>query len=585
VACLTWNWRTITKMTLMRWSNFFVPTLRDVPADAEVASHRLLLRAGYIRQLGAGIYSLLPLARRSLLKIEQIIREEMERIGAQEFYLPALNPDDVWKESGRWEGMGDNMFRIRDRNGRDLCLGMTHEEVFTAIARDELRSYRDLPQIWYQIQVKFRDEPRPKSGLLRVRQFTMKDSYSFDIDRAGLDKSYALHAGAYRRIFERCGLQYLSVRASSGAMGGSESEEFMVYSDAGEDWVVSCPECGYAANLERAVAAPDARTDDEMQELDPAEVHTPGQKTIEEVSRFLNLPQRDHIKSLVYMVESRPYLVLMRGDHQLNEGKFAGAVGTETFRQATGEEIREALGADPGSLGPVGVEKMTIIADSALEGRKNMVCGANRDDYHLLNVTPGKDFTAEFCDLREVQEGDPCPECGSPLQVAKAIEIGHIFKLGLRYSEAMGATVLNNEGQESPIVMGSYGIGVERILASAVELYNDELGMILPRSIAPFEVVITTLRPDDPDQITAVDGFVKEFQKRGIDFLIDDRDERPGVKFKDAELIGIPIRITVGKKLAQGEVEIFSRSDRQSLTVPVAEAAERVAALLESYSV
>ncbi len=568
----------------MRWSNFFVPTLRDVPADAEVASHRLLLRAGYIRQLGAGIYSLLPLARRSLLRIEQIIREEMERIGAQEFYLPALNPDDVWKESGRWEGMGDNMFRIRDRNGRDLCLGMTHEEVFTAIARDELRSYRDLPQIWYQIQVKFRDEPRPKSGLLRVRQFTMKDSYSFDIDRAGLDKSYDLHAGAYRRIFDRCGLKYLSVRASSGAMGGSESEEFVVYSDAGEDWVVSCPECEYAANLERAVAAPD-ETDDAAEALEPEEVHTPGQKSIEEVSRFLSLPQRNHIKSLVYMVESRPHLILMRGDHHLNEVKLAGAIGTETFRQATSEEIREALGADPGSLGPVGVRDMTVIADSALEGRRNMVCGANRDDYHLINVTPGKDFTAEFCDLREVQKGDSCPECGTPLQVAKAIEIGHIFKLGLRYSKAMGATVLNNEGQEVPIVMGSYGIGVERILASAVELYNDELGMILPRTIAPFEVVITTLRPDDPDQIKAVDDFAREFQKRGIDFLIDDRDERPGVKFKDAELIGIPIRITVGKKLQQGEVEIFSRSDRQSLTVPVTEAAERVAALLENYTV
>ena len=581
---MTWIWRTITKMSLMRWSNFFVPTLRDVPADAEVASHRLLLRAGYIRQLGAGIYSLLPLARRSILKIEQIIREEMERIGGQEFYLPALNPDDIWKESGRWDGMGDNMFRIRDRNGRDLCLGMTHEEVFTAIARDELRSYRELPQIWYQIQVKFRDEPRPKSGLLRVRQFTMKDSYSFDIDGAGLDSSYRLHDQAYRRIFERCGLRYLAVRASSGAMGGSESEEFVVYSDAGEDWIVSCEGCGYAANLERACAAPDEQ-DDPAGQLDPEEVHTPGQKTIEEVSRFLNLPKQNHIKSLVYVVESQPYLILIRGDHHLSELKLATVLGTETFRAATSEEIRRAFGADPGSLGPVGVHDLPIIADAALEGRRNLVCGANRDDYHLINVTPGRDFTMKIADLREVQKGDPCPQCRNPLEVAKAIEVGHIFKLGLRYSQAMGATVLNREGQEVPIVMGSYGIGVERILASAVELYNDELGMILPRSIAPFQVVVTVLRPDDPEQVKVVDEFARDLGKRGIDFIIDDRDERPGVKFKDAELVGIPIRITVGKKLQQGEVELFSRSDRKSTTVPVAEAVDQVSALLEAYTV
>ncbi len=566
----------------MRWSNLFIPTLRDVPADAEVASHQLLLRAGFIRQLGAGIYSILPLARRSLLKIERIVREEMESIGGQEFLLPALNPDDIWKESGRWETMGDNMFRIRDRNGRDLCLGMTHEEVFTAIARDELRSYRDLPQIWYQIQVKFRDEPRPKSGLLRVRQFTMKDSYSFDIDPAGLDKSYELHNQAYRRIFSRCGLEFLAVKASSGSMGGSASEEFVVYSDAGEDWIVSCAACGYAANLERAVSRVSELTDP-AETGPPAEVHTPGRKTIEEVSEFLGIEKDRQIKSLVYIVDSRPVLVLIRGDHQLSEIKLGVAVGNDLLRPATAEEIREAFGADPGSLGPVAVTGMRILADAALEGRRSMVCGANRDDYHLTDVTPGRDFQAEFADLREVQKGDACPECGNPMEVAKAIEVGHIFKLGQRYSKSMGATVLNREGQEVPVVMGSYGIGIERILASAAELYHDELGMALPRSIAPFEAIITLLRPDDPQQAETAERLIDELSRRSIDTLLDDRNERPGVKFKDAELIGFPIRITIGKKLAQGEVELFSRRRRESSTVPVSDAVARIIELLEAY--
>ncbi len=566
----------------MRWSKLFVPTLRDVPADAEVASHRLLLRAGYIRQLGAGIYSCLPLARRSILKIEQIIREEMDRMGGQEFYLPALNPDDIWKESGRWEAMGDNMFRLKDRTGRDLCLGMTHEEVFTSIARDEIRSYRNLPQIWYQIQVKFRDEPRPKSGLLRVRQFTMKDSYSFDIDRKGLDHSYDLHEQAYRKIFERCGLEYLVVQAASGAMGGSESEEFVVFSDAGEDWVVSCSECGYAANLERAVSNLEQVADpDGTSQF--SEVHTPGQKTIEEVSTFLKIPKSRQIKSLVLIVENNPYLILLRGDHQLSEPKLAGVLNSEIFRPAMPDEIREIFGADPGSLGPVGIKEIRVLADKALEGRRNLVCGANRDDYHLVNVTPEVDFTAPYADIREVQEGDPCSSCGTPVKVAKAIEVGHIFKLGLKYSSSMKATVLNAEGQESPLVMGSYGIGVERILAAAVELYNDDLGIVLPRSIAPYQVVITLLRPDDEEHRALAEDFYEQLNARGIDCLLDDRDERPGVKFKDAELIGIPLRLTLGRKLTQGEVEVFSRADRETVTVPTTEALEAVEKILNQF--
>lgn len=567
----------------MRWSRLFIPTLRDVPADAEVPSHKLLLRAGYIRQLGAGIYSYLPLARRSLLKIERIIREEMDAIGAQEFYLPALNPDDIWKESGRWDAMGDNMFRLKDRFGRDLCLGMTHEEVFTSIARNEIRSYRDLPQIWYQIQVKFRDEPRPKSGLLRVRQFMMKDSYSFDLDEAGLDVSYRLHEQAYRRIFDRCGLQYLTVRAHSGAMGGSESEEFMVFGEAGEDWVVHCRSCGYAANLERATSTLPP-VDDPVEDADPEPVHTPGRKTIEQVSEFLSVPRHRQIKSLVYVVESRPCLILVRGDQQLNEAKLSTAVGTDVFRPATPEEIREAFGADPGSLGPVGVKGLRILADLSLKGRRNLICGANRDDYHLLNVTPEEDFTPDlWADLRSVEAGEPCASCGAALGVDKAIEVGHIFKLGLKYSTSMGATVLTREGHPVPLVMGSYGIGLERILSSAIELYHDELGIVLPKAIAPFQAVITLLRPDDPAQRTAAESWHRELMEQGIDCLLDDRDERPGVKFKDAELIGIPVRLTVGKKLQEGVVELFSRRDRSSREVLASAAVAEVCAALERH--
>ncbi len=565
----------------MRWSRLFIPTLREVPADAEVASHKLLLRAGFIRQLGAGVYSYLPLAQRTMLKIERIIREEMNRIGGQEFYLPALHPAEIWKESGRWTVMGDNMFRLKDRTGRDMCLGMTHEEVFTSIARDEVRSYRDLPQIWYQIQVKFRDEPRPRSGLLRVRQFMMKDSYSFDVDQAGLDAAYDAHDGAYRAIFERCGLKFLAVEAHSGAMGGSESQEFMVVSDAGEDIVVSCS-CGYAANLERA-ATTLPPVEDVPGDLQPEEVHTPGQKTIQEVSDFLGVPKSRQIKSLVYMIDGRPHLILMRGDHQLNEAKLITAVGTDVFRPAVPEEIRDAFGADPGSLGPVGVKNMPILADANLAGRVNMVCGANRDDYHLLNVTPEEDFAAEYHDLRQVEAGDPCPRCGSDLGISKALEVGHIFKLGYKYSKSMGANVLGPDGTQIPIIMGSYGIGLERILVSAVELYHDAQGIVWPRTIAPFDVVVTVLKPDDPAQIQAAEGYYQELGRQGFDCLLDDRSERPGVKFKDAELIGIPVRITVGNKLSQGKVELFSRKEKTLVEAPADQAVEQAIRLLNEY--
>jgi len=556
----------------MYWSKLFIPTLRDDPAEAEVASHRLLLRAGYIRQLAAGIYNYLFLAQRSILKITQIVRREMDAIGAQEFYLPALNPAEVWQESGRWDVMGDNMFRLKDRFGRDLCLGMTHEEVMTTIARGELRSYKQLPQIWYQIQTKFRDEPRPKSGLLRVRQFIMKDSYSFDLTPAGLDESYEKHYQAYCRIFEQCGLEYVVVEAHSGAMGGSQSHEFMVVSDAGEDFVVRGK--NYAANLEKAVsiAQPPAAPDPDG-DLSPEEFHTPGRKTIVEVAEFTGLPETSQMKSLVMVADGKTVLALLRGDHSLSETKLSGFLGAADVRPAHPEEIRASFGADAGSLGPVGVKSVRILADEALRGRRNMIAGANRNDYHLKNVTPGEDFQAEFCDLRQAAEGDTSLTGGDPLTIQKTVEIGHIFKLGYKYSQSMGLRVLSETGEEVTPIMGSYGIGIERILCAAVELYHDKDGMALPPAIAPFAVVVTPVNfKDETLQRTAVDLY-DALRSAGLDALLDDRDERPGVKFKDADLIGIPYRVTVGKKLSQGLVEVVDRRTKQSSDVPVGEAA------------
>ncbi|HUB78296.1 MAG TPA: proline--tRNA ligase [Bryobacteraceae bacterium] len=565
----------------MLWSKLFIPTLRENPAEAEVASHQLLLRAGYIRQLSAGIYNYLFLAQRSLLKITAIVRQEMDAIGGQEMLLPALNPAEVWQESGRWDIMGDNLFRLKDRFGRDLCLGMTHEEVMTAIARGELRSYKQLPQIWYQIQTKFRDEPRPKSGLLRVRQFIMKDSYTFDMDQAGLDAAYDRHYQAYCRIFERCGLRYLVVEAHSGAMGGSQSHEFMVESDAGEDLVAVCAACGYSANLEKATAEPSAPlSPDPEGDFAPEEFHTPGRKTIAEVSEFTGLPETSQMKSLVLVADGKPVLVMLRGDHQLSEAKLGAIVNDPEFRPAYPHEIVEWFGASAGSLGPVGVKNIPILADRALAGRRNMIAGANRDDHHLRHVTIGEDFHAEIHDLRQVNAGDFCPKCGGALAIRKTVEIGHIFKLGYKYSESMGLRVLNADGKEVTPIMGSYGIGIERILSAAIELYHDKDGMILPPSIAPFQVVITPANIGDAAQAEAARRVYRSALDLGIDALLDDRDERPGVKFKDADLIGVPYRVVVGKKLANGIVELVDRKTRQATDVAVDQAAGAVKARL-----
>ena len=573
-----------------RWSELFIPTLREAPADAEVASHKFLVRAGYIRQLAAGIYSYLFLGNRSFNKIMTIVRQEMDKIG-QEFFLPALHPRELWEASGRWALMGDNLFRLKDRKGADLCLGMTEEEVMTEIARKELRSYKQLPQIWYQIATKFRDEPRPKAGLLRVRQFIMKDSYSFDIDAAGLDVSYKKHYDAYRRIFDRCGLKYMVVEADSGAMGGKESHEFMVRTPAGEDQIVSCDGCNYAANMEKATSKLEA-VEDLKAEGDgkPLEVHTPGQKTIEDVARFLGVSPKNKIKTLALMAEEkddksgkkklRQIVVLMRGDHQLNEAKLNGAVAQAT-RPMDEAEIKSLFNSPAGYLGPIGIVWAKdwkkdaglplLLVDDALEGRTNLIAGANKEDYHLKNLTPGKDFyPTAYADLRAVTAGEACPNCGATLRIDTAVEIGHIFKLGYRYSDSMGARVLDKNGKEVTPIMGCYGIGIERILTAAIEQSNDENGFWLPPSIAPFEIVVTPTNVKDESLLRAAVDIVTRLEAAGFDVILDDRDERPGVKFKDADLVGIPFRITVGKKVTEGTVEVVLRSTREVRDVTIA---------------
>jgi prolyl-tRNA synthetase len=572
-----------------RWSELFIPTLREAPADAEVASHKFLVRAGYIRQLMAGAYSYLFLGNRSFNKIVGIVREEMDKIG-QEFLLPAIHPREIWEVSGRWALMGDNLFRLKDRKGAELALGMTEEEVMTDIARKELRSYKQLPQIWYQIAPKFRDEPRPRSGLLRIRQFMMKDSYSFDIDPDGLDVSYRKHYDAYCRIFDRCGLKYMVVEADSGAMGGKESHEFMVRTTAGEDYIVSCDACNYAANMEKATSKLEA-VEDLKPEGDgkPLEVHTPGQKTIEDVARFLGVSPKNKIKTLALMAEekdgksgktkSRGIVVLMRGDHQLNESKLNGAIGMAT-RPMQEAEIEALFKSPAGYLGPVGIDwakgldneaQPYLLVDKALEGRSNLIAGANKENYHLKNLTPGKDFRpTAYVDLRSVTAGDLCSNCGKPLRIDTAVEVGHIFKLGYRYSESMGARVLDKNGKEVMPIMGCYGIGIERILTAAVEQSNDENGFWLPPSIAPFEIVVTPTNVKDEGVFRAASDIAGQLEQAGFDVILDDRDERPGVKFKDADLVGIPFRITVGKKVTEGTVEVVLRSTREVLDVRIA---------------
>jgi prolyl-tRNA synthetase len=549
----------------MRLSRSLVPTLREDPADAEAISHKLMLRAGLVRQLAAGIYVWLPLGQRVLDKVNAIIREEMNAIGGQEMTMPVLHPAEIWRESGRWDAIGSEMFRLKDRNDRDMCLGMTHEEVIAWLAAREIRSYRDLPQIWYQIQTKERDEARPRSGVLRTREFVMKDSYTLDPDVAALDRSYAAHEGAYRRIFDRCGLRYRVVQSDTGMMGGLGAHEFMAPSAAGEDEIAICEGCGYAANVELARGVPAAPA---FPSGGREEVATPNARTIAEVAASLKIDPRLTIKSLLFVApKAGPVLVLLRGDHTLHERKLARALG-EDARPAHPDEVRQYVNAPLGSIGPVGT-RVAVLADETLrEGA--YVVGANREGFHLRNVVPGRDFDARWTDLHTVQEGERCVNCGTTLAVERVIEIGNIFKLGTQYSEGLKAMYLDESGQERPIVMGSYGIGPARIAASAVEQGADADGIVWPASIAPFKVHVVVVSLKDPGQMAAAQAIYDACRAAGFDVLLDDRDERPGVKFKDADLLGIPVRITIGNALAkEGVVEVKERrAPRREQRVP-----------------
>ena len=552
----------------MRWTSLFIPTLREAPAEAEAVSHQLLVRGGFIRQLQSGHYSMLPLAWRVNKKIVNILREEMDLIGAQEVMLPAIHPASVWQKSGRWDAIGDDMFRFVDRKGADQVMAMTNEEVVATVAL-ELSSYRDLPQMWYQIQTKFRDEPRPKSGLLRVREFDMKDSYSIDIDDEGLDNSFNLHHQAYERIFVRLGLHAIPVEASSGAMGGSDSVEFMVESPAGEDDVAVCDSCGYSANVERATSMiPEVENRLENETLEKFD--TPDIRTIEALSEAGH-PSEHQIKTLVYMVDGELSLILLRGDHLFQEQKFCDATSSVEVAPADEDIIKKALGASPGSLGAVGVDGIPIFADPALKGRSGMTTGANENDFHLSGVNIERDIKVnQWVDMRSIADGEGCPSCSEPLRVVRCIEAGHIFKLGRKYSEAMGVTVLDSDGKSQIPTMGSYGIGVGRAMAAIAETHCDESGLIWPISVAPYEVVITVVKTDDENSMKIADDIYTDLRTNGIDVLLDDREERPGVKFADAELIGIPLRVTIGPRgLENGVVEFLDRSDPEKGQVEI----------------
>jgi prolyl-tRNA synthetase len=566
----------------MRWSQMHIPTLREDPADAEAASHRLLVRAGYIRQLSAGHYSMLPLGTRVRAKVIDIIRQEMNRIGAQELLLPTMHPEEVWRRSGRWDTWADVMFRLVDHKGAVNVLSATHEEIFAILAQ-EMSSYKQLPQAWYQFQTKFRDEPRPRAGLLRVREFTMKDSYSFDLDPAGLDAAFDRHRAAYLRIFDRLGVPVVPVEASSGAMGGTDSTEFMCPSDAGEDLVARCLSCDYAANLEKATSrlAPVA---DGPGLPAPERFGTPGVRTIEDLAAGYDAPADRQIKTLVYVLDGKLTLVLMRGDHPLNEQKLADATGAVEIRPAHPDEIAEALGALPGSLGAVAVTALPVIADEALRGRRDMVTGANTDDVHLRGVDVDRDISvSDWADLREVSAGEPCPNCGEPLELLPALEVGHIFKLGYKFTKAFDVTVLDASGQRVHPIMGSYGIGVERAMAAVVESHHDERGIVWPVAVAPFLVDVVVAQSEDPDSAKAGESVYEQLTAAGIEVIIDDRAERAGVKFRDAELTGIPLRVTVGKRgLAEGTVEVTTRATGETVKVGLPDVVAHVQAAISA---
>lgn len=554
----------------MLFSKMLIPTLRETPADAESISHILMLRAGYVRQLAAGLYIYLPLSLRVTRRIHKILRDEMNSIGAQEIALPALHPAEIWQETGRWYEIGDEMFRLKDRTGRDMCLGMTHEEIMTWLAVREIRSYRDLPQIWYQIQTKLRDEARPKSGLLRTREFLMKDSYSFDADEEGLEKNYQLHAEAYHKIFSRCGLKFYMVQSDPGMMGGATSHEFMAPSPAGEDMVALCDSCGYAANIELALSNPKKI---EIMDWEFEEVHTPEKRTVQEVSNFMKLKPEYFIKSLLVISVDGPVLALVRGDQELHEKKLGRVIGKN--RPAQKEEVKDILGVEAGFIGPMNHD-IRIVADACLQDGV-YVSGANKQHYHARGIKPGRDFTAEWHDITLAKEGDFCSKCDAPIRIERVIEIGNIFKLGKKYAVPLKAFYLDEKGEEKPIIMGSYGIGPARIAAAAIEQNNDKDGMIWPKSIAPFDVEILPLNMNEGKTAEVAEKLYRDLTARGLDVLLDDRDERAGVKFKDADLIGIPSQVIIGEKnLKDGLVEIKDRKTKEIAKVKVSDVVEKI---------
>lgn len=554
----------------MRVSKMFAPTLREVPAEAEVVSHQLMLRAGFLRKSAGGMYNYLPLAWRVLKKIENIVREEMDASGAQELLMPIVQPAEIWQESGRWGVYGEEMFRLKDRHNREFCLGPTHEEMVTSLIRGDVRSYRQLPMNVYQIQNKFRDERRPRFGLMRGREFIMKDAYSFDRDEAGLDVSYKLMYDAYTRIFTRCGLTFRPVEADSGAIGGSGSHEFMVIADSGEAEIVYCNECDYAANVEKAEMHVIEAPEEEAKAVE--EVKTPDCKTIADVCAYLNLPVDKSVKAVAFNSEKGLILCFVRGDHEVNEIKVINTVGVNEVEMAE-ESLLAAAGTVGGYMGPVGIdpEKTIVVVDSTVMKMHNICCGANKEGYHLLNVNPGRDFTPTYvADIRLIQEGDPCPHCGGKVSKARGIEVGQVFKLFTKYSEAMHATFLDENGKEKPMVMGCYGVGVSRTMAAAIEQNNDKDGMIWPVAIAPYEVLVVPVNTKDEASTQKAEAIYEELKKAGVEAVIDDRNERPGVKFKDADLIGYPLRVVVGpKKLAEGKLEVKVRRTGEVQMLPI----------------
>jgi prolyl-tRNA synthetase len=554
----------------MRWSASYIPTLKEAPRDAEVVSHKLLSRAGFIRQLTSGVYTFLPMGLRALNKVADIVREEMNHAGAQEILMPMVQPAELWKETGRWDFYGRELLRIKDRKDSDFCLGPTHEEVITDLVRGEIRSYRQLPLNLYQIQTKFRDEIRPRFGLMRCREFVMKDAYSFDRDEAGAEASYKNMFNAYMAIFKRLGLDFKPVEADSGSIGGSFSHEFMVLADTGEDTIATCPACEYAANLEKAVAAPLPETS-QAPCAPVAQVATPDQHTVEEIAAFLETKSKKIIKTLLFEVDGKAVAALVRGDHELNEIKLKNHLNATNIALATPEQVKAWSGAEVGFAGPVGLKVETIVADLSLRNGNDWVAGANATDTHVLHLNLARDCSIEnFADLRDVTEGDLCPRCSAPMELKKGIEVGHVFKLGSKYSEPMNANFLDENGKEQTMVMGCYGIGVSRIVASAIEQNHDENGIMLPPTIAPFEAVVISLGGKNQDVNDKAAEIYETISELGVDTIYDDRAERPGVKFKDADLVGFPMQVVLGGKgLAKGIVEAKDRRTGEKTELPI----------------